>query len=253
MSATLLLLVSLARADAQDSYEAAIAASRAGDQVAAEQQLREALDAGARDPAVYHGLGDALYRQGRLGLAITAWSRGQQLAPLNGDLGANLDHARKQTRDRIDPPVPALGPFFWQRSLSTGQSGGLASLALTAALSGLLAMRARPAATIGRFAARLRGLWLALGLLGLLLGLSTVTALRAGPAAVVIVAQVTARSTPGPDAVDLFTLHEGAVIGVRESTADAARVVLPDGRKGWIAWSALASTDPAAPFPAAVL
>lgn len=251
--AVFLLASSLGWADAQSRFEAGITASRSGDHVAAEAELRAALEEGGRDPAVYHALGDALYRQGRTGLAIAAWRRGLSLAPLNGDLAANLAHAQKQTQDRLDPPAPGLGPFFWQRSLSTAQSAGLASAALTLALSGALALRAAPTRGIGRLAARLRGLWLGLGLIGLLLVASTVTATRGAASAVVIVPEIHARSTPGPDGVQLFALHEGALIAVGESTTEAAQVALPDGRKGWIPWSALASTDPTAPFPAPVL
>ncbi len=248
-----LLLCGLALADAQQGFDAGVAAARSGDYAAAEQHFREALTEGGRDPAVYHGLGEALYRQGRLGLAIAAWERGHALAPLDGDLRANLEHARGKAQDRIDAPQPELGPFFWQRSLSARQSGGLMSGLLTLALMGALVARAAPTSRLGALARRLRGLWAALGVLGLLLLASTAALLRGAPAAVVTAPEVTARSTPGPDGVELFSLHEGATVAVREADADQAQVQLPDGRKGWLPWSALASTDPAAPFPASGL
>lgn len=252
--ALLLLLGALAHADAQSSFEAGITASRAGDHAAAEARFREALAEGGRDPAVYHGLGEALYRQGELGLAIAAWERGLRLAPQNGDLAANLTHARKQTTDRLDPPAPELGPLFWQASLSLGQSAALASAGLTLALTGLLLIRgARPTSRAGALARRLIPLWSGLGAAGLLLALSTLVAARQAPAAVVVVPQVSARSALGPEGVDLFVLHEGATVRLAETTESAAQVLLPDGRKGWITLSALASTDPAAPLPDPVL
>lgn len=253
--AALALVGALAHADAQSEFDAGVTAERGGDYTAAEQHFRAALDQGGRDPAVYHGLGEALYREGHLGLAIAAWRRGVELAPHDGDLVANLDHANKGTKDRLDPPTPELGPFFWQRSLSLGQSARLASGLWTLAFTLLFLRRA----TVGRggrlagMAARARVAVLPLMALGLLLTLSTAMALRSTPGAVVIVPQVSARSTLGPDGLDLFQLHEGALVRVTESTPTAAQVQLPDGRKGWIAWSALASTDPAAPFPPAVL
>ena len=73
--ALILTLASPARADADASYAAGIAASRAGDPVAAERAFRDALAEGGLDPAVYHGLGNALYHQGHLGEAIAAWRR----------------------------------------------------------------------------------------------------------------------------------------------------------------------------------
>lgn len=254
MVPTLLLLGALnAFAGAQDAFDAGVAASRAGDYAASEDHFREALEAGGRDPAVYHGLGNALFRQGRTGLAIAAWRRGLSLDPQSGDLAANLDFARDRTTDRLDPPEPALGPFFWQRSLSVARSAALASAAWTLVLGALLLRRLarRPGAgdQLQRVSARLGPWTWGAAALGALLTASTLVALRAAPGAVVIVPVVAARSTTGPDGVDLFVLHEGAEVRVTESTPEAALVLLPDERKGWIAWSALASTDPAAPLP----
>ena len=251
----LALCGALAHAEPQAEFDAGVAAERSGDYAAAEQHFRAALDQGGHDPAVYHGLGEALYREGHLGLAIAAWRRGVELAPHDGDLVANLDLANKGTKDRLDPPAQDVGPFFWQRSLSLGQSATLASGLWTLALALLLLRRATlgRAGRLARLAAGARVAILPAMALGLLLTLSTAMALRSAPGAVVIVPQVSARSTLGPDGLDLFLLHEGALVRVTESTDSAAQVQLPDGRKGWIAWSALASTDPAAPFPASVL
>lgn len=252
--ALLLLCVMGAHASGQSAFDAGVAADRAGDYAAASEHFREALDDGARDPAVYHGLGNALYRQGQVGLAITAWRRGLRLSPLEGDLAANLDQARGGTQDRLDPPTPEVGPFFWLRSLSVAHTAAITSAALTAFLSLILLRRAHPRdGALARLATRLdRPLLLGLSAaLALLFGASTALALREHESAVVTASQVEARSALGAEGVGLFALHEGAEVRVLESTADAALIALPDARKGWVSWRALASTDPAAPFPAA--
>lgn len=252
------LLAGPARADragaspAQLAFDAGVAAERAGDPSAAAQRFREALTEGGRDPAVYHGLGNALYREGHRGLAIAAWRRGAALDPGNGDLRANIDRVRRETSDRLDPPEPDLGPFFWQRSLSVTQSAGLASALLTLAL----AVPALQAASAGRgwtWLLRLRPYAVIAAVLSLLLLGSTAAALRAPPTAVVVFPELVARSTVGPDGTDLFAVHEGAELRVLEQSGSAALVALPDERKGWVSLSALASTDPAAPFPDPVL
>ena len=58
---------------ADDAYQAGIDHARAGDHEAAADAFVQALEAGGRDPAVYHGLGNALWRQDRLGPATAAW------------------------------------------------------------------------------------------------------------------------------------------------------------------------------------
>lgn len=241
----MVLLAGSARADSQSDYQAGVAALRTGDAGSALVSLRAALDQGAVDPNVYHGLGNALYRQGELGPAIAAYRRGLQLAPGNGDIAANLELARKKTQDRLAPPAPRLGPFFWQSSMSTATSARLAGGAAFLGFALLLARRWRPTAAL------LPGALVALLAAGLLAA-STAMAVRAAPAAVVVVAEAAATSALGPAGVVLFSLHEGAEVQVGEHVSaagvDYTMVVLPDGRKGWLPSQALLSTDPSAPF-----
>jgi hypothetical protein len=60
---------------------------------------------------------------------------------------------------------------------------------------------------------------------------------------------VAARSTLGPDGVDLFVLHEGAQVRVGDSAAAHTLITLSDGRVGWVGSQTLISTDPSASFP----
>ena len=228
------LLMTLAHAQ-QVEFDAGIAALREGDHASASEHFVAALDAGGVDPAVYHALGNALYRRDHSGAAIAAWSRGMVLSPSDGDLLANLERARGQTVDRLEPPQPSLGPFFWQAWIAQRTSAALASLALTLALILLGIGRYRPAA-----------LTAAIG--GVLIA-STLLAGHSAAGAVVIGESVSVRSALGPDGVELFVLHEGAHVAVAEQTSEHTLVVLPDGRKGWAPTATLISTDPEDTFP----
>jgi tetratricopeptide (TPR) repeat protein len=236
----LLLAVAVALASPQQAYETGVAAERQGNATAAQEHFEDALAQGAHHPAVYHGLGNALYRQGDLGRAIAAWRQAQALAPRNGDIAANLQRARRETRDRLEVPGPGAGPFFWQHWLSTRDSALASGFLVALALVGLLVRRWT----------RAGGWWgwesLLSGLLGLLLAASTMAAARQPPAAVVVLPEVAARSTLGPQGIDLFVLHEGAEVTVAERADDHALVVLPDERKGWVPEAALVSAEPGA-------
>lgn len=247
----LLLLPALASPAA---FQRGVEASRAGDQPAAVAAFTEALEEGSVDPAVYHGLGNALYRQERSGPAIAAWMRGLQLAPSDADLRANLTYARARTKDRLDLPVERTGPFLWQAWLSPTAQVRLASLIATVGLGGwfLVGLRARrqglPLPRPGI------GLLLAL-LLSLVLGLSAAVQHRRPPPATVLLPEVTVRSALGAEGVDLFVLHEGAVVrsverweGAEGGPPAAVLIELPDARKGWVPASAVDLADPAAPF-----
>lgn len=260
MKAALLLgLLAGAPAHAdQAAFDRGVAASRAGDQAEATTAFIAALDAGSRDPAVYHGLGNALYRQDQLGPAIAAWVRGLQLDPMDGDLRANLAHARKQTQDRLDLPRPSTGPFFWQAAVSAAFESLLAGALVAAGLVSVLVsgLRRRRQDRPGRWLRWDAALLLALGLA---LGASAGVHATRPPPATVVVAEVAVRSALGAEGVDLFVLHEGAVVRTVERYRGGAEaggggegaavlIELPDARKGWVPASAVDIADPAAPF-----
>ena len=226
---------------AQGVVEQAQRAALDGDQAQAAALYGRALGfAGGEHPAVYHGLGNTLYRQGDIGGARCAYARGLALAPRDGDLGANLERVARAATDQLDPPPMAFGALFWTRIASGLELGVLGSALATAALSLALA-------------ARLAGRSVGVGVIGaLLLALvcgGSAALVELSPGAVVITAdEVTARSARGPDGVELFRLHAGAAVQIADQAPDGVLVQLPDGRKGWVPRTATCSTKPGTPF-----
>ena len=231
------------------AFHEANAAYRAGDYPAAIAGYVEVVAAGVEDGHVLYDLGNALFREQRLGAAILMWRRAQVLLPRDPDLRANLERARSQVKDRLDPPVwiPAL--FFWQRTMALRESALLASSLVCLGFLVLLARRRVGRGVAGR---SLVGVAVGVMVFGGLVALSTAygwRALRARPIAVVLEEQVTARSTVGLGGVELFVLHEGAEVRVAEQDAEHVLVVLPDGRRGWCAAGGVGLVLPGSPLP----
>ena len=229
-------------------FKKGLGALREGDAGTAVSALQDSLSAGGRNPAVYHALGNSLYRLDRKGEAAVAWRRGLLLAPRNGDIAANLDHIRGQFRDRIDPPSVHRGVFFWQSQLALVESAALSSAAFTFAF--ILSFWGRVKRLRDGSGMSSTSQWAALAavVFGLLLLISTADAFFARQGAVVTAPEVEVRSALGPAGVSLFILHEGAEVLVEDSTETHELIVLSDGRKGWVSSSTLLSTDPAKPF-----
>ena len=229
-------------------FQKGLDALREGDASTAVTALQDSLDAGGRNPAVYHALGNSLYRLDRKGEAAVAWRRGLLLAPRNGDIAANLDHIRGQFRDRIDPPSGHRGVFFWQSQLALVESAALSSASFTLAF--MFGFWGRVKRLRGGSGLSSTSRWAALlaMVLGLLLLVSTADAFFARQGAVITAPEVEVRSALGPTGVSLFILHEGAEVLVEDRTETHELIVLSDGRKGWVSSSTLLSTDPAEPF-----
>lgn len=238
-----LALLGLAAPASAAEPEEAVAATVAGNFPRAEEVGRALLAEGVVNGDVYYNLGIALYQQERLPEAVLAWRRAAVLAPRDGDIGANLDRARRQLRDRLDPPEPG-GALFWRHSLSPGEQtwGAALLLGLVGALG--LAGRLRPGLPLGipALLAGVPGLLLALGA-----GVSW-RELARQPGAVVLAEGVEVRST-GEQGVLLFELHAGAEVQRLALVGEMAQIALGDGRRGWVPAAALGVVDPRAPLP----
>ena len=233
---------------AQAGYTDGLSALREGDASRAVEEFQAALEEGARHPAVYHGLGNALYRLDRKPEAAAAWRRGLALAPRDGDIAANLDLVRKSFQDRVDPPETHRPAFFWQSFLAPVETAWTAASALALAL--WLAVWGRLRVLRGRspLSASARKTALSIFVLGLLLSVSTLDAIEQRRGAVVIADEVDVRSALGPSGMSLFVLHGGAEVAIEDSTATHRLLLMSDGRKGWVHADVLLSTDPAQPF-----
>ena len=192
-----------------------------GDPVVAASAWADRIDAGEVDGDLYYNLGNALYVQGRTPEAMVAWRRAQLLSPRDGDIGANLEHARRQSLDRIDAPAPSI-PF------SPRELGLLVALAF--AIGGALSFRFPRAG-----AAVMGG--------GALLALLTVQPFRQfGQGAVVLTA--TDVKSAGGGGVTLFELNPGAEVVLEQQVGSMSQIALPDGRRGWLPSVALGVVDP---------
>ncbi|MCP4810638.1 MAG: tetratricopeptide repeat protein [Proteobacteria bacterium] len=212
----------------------------AGEHAVAADGWADQIDAGARSGDLHYDLGNALYREGDLAGAMLAWRRAELLAPRDGDISANLEHARKQTADRIDP-VDETSVLFWRTSLSPAEQGWAATLLL--AVLGLLGVvwRLRPGTPV-QIPVVLTGVP------ALLLTASTLASLAEFGSAGVVLADTEVTSTASGGVV-LFELHPGAEVALSDRIEGRIQVELPDGRKGWMELDRVGLIDPRLPAP----
>lgn len=235
-----LALLTLALAGPSDDFASANAALARGDLAAAEAGYRGLLDGGIRDADVYYNLGNVLYRQGRLPGAILAWRHAAALDPRDPDASANLDFVRRSLPERVVTPDPRPDFAPWQSALSPaeGQWIGEVLVALGLTLVALRRRLARVPVAVGPAVAAV-GLWVWAG------GMAEAAA---SPVAVVLAPEARVTSDLG-GGVELFVLRAGAEVGTVDEEAGSVLVVLPDGRKGWVAAEMVGFVDPDRPFP----
>ncbi len=210
---------------------------RAGQYDRAATEYENILKQGYVSAAVYFNLGNAYYRQNRLGLAILAYERAARLAPGDADIRHNLRLLNLKTVDRIEP-VPELFLIQWMRSVAALTTPATA-MALFLAGWGLLFVSLATLYLVARPAIVRALRWTALaGLLfgvvgGGLVGLQRLQD-TTHDEAIVIASVVTAKSSPDDHSVDAFVIHEGLKVKSTDAVGDWVKITLPDGKVGWV-------------------
>ncbi len=101
-------LAALAVTGAEDRFRQAGAAYEAGRWEEATTAYEALLAEGFDDPRVHYNLGNALFKQGRLGPAILEYERALARHPSDADAKENLAYANLLTVDKVGPAEEGL-------------------------------------------------------------------------------------------------------------------------------------------------
>lgn len=186
---------------------------------------------------LHYNLGNAYYKINRIGPAILHYERALRLKPLDEDIRYNLDIARSRTVDRMEER-PMLFYERWFLAAWTMQSlDGWAATLITLLVLFLTTI------SVYLFSKRValkKVSFYTLLLLMMMVIASAIFAtkqyrkLHTEKDAVVMHTRVTAKSSPSSQSSDLFLLHEGTRVYIRNTVGQWLEVVLTNGNVGWI-------------------
>lgn len=217
--------VLVARADA--SFDRASAASSAERFDDAARELEALVLERGYSPGGLANLGSAYARGGQVGLAILALERARLLDPQDSQLRAKLAEVRGQAG--VSAPSPTaleeLASLWPARAWLMTGAVGLALFCLVTLVAGAV-RRARSVAVLTALGA---------GLVTALSGAALFVGTLATDRAVVIGEDAIARVSPFDEADAVSVVRPGELVRVEETHGDYVRIVVPDGRQGWMA------------------
>ena len=187
----------------------------------------------ANDPdatGAWLNLGNTAYRAGELGRAIAAFRVAEAKAPRDLRVAGNLDRARRDVEDRIDPPEPSAALralFFWHYAFSAAELGWLVVVVSPLVWGIGLAMRRRRQAVA----------WISSVGGVVVFALFVSWAIRTwNPRRVAVVERdaIPVRTSTDRRSDVRFELNEGSELRWRERSAGWVRVALPSGQQGWV-------------------
>jgi tetratricopeptide (TPR) repeat protein len=219
---------------AQSDFDAANAAYAEGRYEEAAAGY-EALLAESESATLYYNLGNARFKQGELAQAILNYERALRLDPRNKDAQYNLAFAQSKITDNITDQDFFLSS--WARSIRNSLNEStwtILSIALfILGLAGILLFLLGRSTWLRKTA--FHTAWIAL-LFSLVTGLNAWSLHQRDTLrneAVITQGIVNAKSSPDRSGTDLFTLHEGTKVTIRETLGEWANVRV-GSNEGWI-------------------
>ena len=230
-------LLGVPLASAKDSlsvFQKANAAYRGGDYVQAASLYESLLKEGVKDASVDYNLGNAYFKQNRLGLALLHYEKARRLGPREPDVRFNLNYARGLVEYRIEDKRNWYSKT-WESLLKFFTFGEVGVLMLFFGLifwsSWILALYLRTGGS-GREGVRKTLMVLSMLALSLwvLKGLHGQT-VREG---VILKPEAAVRYGPSYKDQVALKLAEGMKVRIQKQSEDWYRVSLPNGETGWM-------------------
>lgn len=201
---------------------------------------------GLESAKLYLNLGNACYKQGLIGAAVLNYHRALRLAPGDEDVQYNLSIANAYVQDKIDT-VPVFFLKRWIQELRGAWPGN--TWAILSVLFLVLAVGGTVLYLLSEGLAWRKGGFYSASLSLLLLLFCMGAAHRQKQAAlrphtaIVMSGAAPVKSSPDKGSKDIFVLHEGTPLTVRDSLGGFCKIMIADGKVGWILASAIEMVD----------
>ncbi len=220
--------------DPKSIFQQANTAYRASDYQQAAFLYEKLIGVGVKDADVHYNLGNAYFKEKKIGPAILEYERAKKKDPRNRDVYANLNYTRGLLEYRVDDKrnwylkalESALGYF-------TGKEIGILALfcGVLFWVSWGLALHFHPDAPRDGKQKTL----LVLTLLFLSFWILKGSYARTGQEAIVLKPQASVRYGPSYKDQVAVKLGEGMKVHVGKKAGDWSRIILSNGETGWIA------------------
>jgi len=218
-------------------FEQGNTAYKAGNYQEALQWYQKILDQGFESGQLYYNMGNSYYKLNRIGKAILYYEKARKLMPDDPDLKFNLELANSRIIDRIELPPRFFLFQYWDQIKSYFTIGQLSYLVLAFYLLTISLLIFRLFVKRYRWLRWLNSLTVILVILTLFWGyilFSRYQGSRKYKDAVVLNPAVTVRSAPSEDQTELFVIHEGLKVKLVDREGEWVKIILPDGKSGWM-------------------
>ena len=187
---------------------------------------------------IYYNLGNSYYKMDNIAKAILNYEKALMLNPGNGDIRFNLELAQSKTVDKVTP-MSEVFLVTWMKSLTNTMSEqgwsklAIASFILT--LLGLVLYFFSKKITMKKIGFISALCLMLVCILANVFASSQKSKAQSHSSAIIMEPSVTVKSTPNEGGTELFILHEGRKVMIKDNTMrEWKEIQLEDGNAGWV-------------------
>ena len=192
---------------------------------------------------IYYNLGNSYYKMDNIAKAIVNYEKALVLNPGNGDIRFNLELAQSKTVDKVTP-MSEVFLVTWMKDLTNLMSEkGWAKMSIITFILMLLMLALYFFSK--KIAMKKVGFISAICLLFIcilanIFASSQKNKAQSHGSAIIMTPSITVKSTPNEGGTDLFILHEGRKVNIKDNTMrEWKEIQLEDGNAGWVPASAI--------------
>jgi len=232
-----LALIAIVSLKAEDLQKEAASAYIRKDYQNSAQLYEKLLKEQGESAELYYNLGNAYYKADLIPSALLNYERAQLLSPGDDDIRRNLEIARLKTVDKITP-IDRFLLGEWVRSVQ--MNAGSNGWAKTAVMFFLLFIGALSVYFFaGRVWMKKVSFWsgttvMLLCIISNYFAYAQKQRLTERDQAIMFTPSVVVKSTPDNSGTDLFVVHQGTKVVLKDKVGDWIRIQLEDGNNGWV-------------------
>ena len=192
---------------------------------------------------IYYNLGNSYYKMDNIAKAIVNYEKALVLNPSNGDIRFNLELAQSKTVDKVTPMSEAF-LVTWMKDLTNLMSEkgwakmGIITFILMLLMLALYFFSKKIALKKVGFISSM--CLLLVCIIANVFASSQKDKAKSHESAIIMTPSITVKSTPNEGGTDLFILHEGRKVNIKDNTMrEWKEIQLEDGNVGWVPASAI--------------
>ena len=188
-------------------------------------------------PELYYNLGNSYYKANEIARSILNYERALRLNPKFEDAKFNLQLAQTKIVDNIKEE----DTFFIKRwvqvigeLLTSNQWLYLSCALFILALAGILLFVFGSSKGLRKTSFALAIVFVIISAISLTYSISRKRQLTNHEQAIVMMGIITVKSSPDKSGTELFELHEGTKVTIKNHLGEWSEIVIGDGRRGWV-------------------